>query len=164
MNEMFAQTYVVDDDLSVREALEGLIRSAGMKVQSFGSAREFLAGQRAEVPSCLVLDVDLPGLSGLDLQQELAKANIHIPIIFLTGHGDIPMSVRAIKAGAIEFLTKPFDDQHLGRAGCCRKSRGKSKSWPPRKRRYLFGAKQGPAMNWLPGKSMRAAAARTIPS
>lgn len=113
MNEMFAQTYVVDDDLSVREALEGLIRSAGMKVQSFGSAREFLAGQRAEVPSCLVLDVDLPGLSGLDLQQELAKANIHIPIIFLTGHGDIPMSVRAIKAGAIEFLTKPFDDQHL---------------------------------------------------
>src|SRR5882762_10443204 len=105
--------YVVDDDASVREAVGSLIRSAGLKVRTFGSAQEFLATPRAEVPSCLVLDLHLPGLSGLDLQQELARADVRIPIIFLTGRGDIPTSVRAIKAGALEFLTKPFDDEDL---------------------------------------------------
>jgi DNA-binding NtrC family response regulator len=103
----------VDDDPSVREALSSLIRSAGLRVETFASAQEFLAHPQTDGPSCLVLDVQLPGLSGLDLQQELAKADIHIPIIFLTGHGDIPTSVRAIKAGALEFLTKPFADEDL---------------------------------------------------
>ena len=105
--------YVVDDDASVREALSSLIRSAGLRVETFASAQEFLALPKPDVPSCLVLDVQLPGLSGLDLQQELAKADVQIPIIFLTGHGDIPMSVRAMKAGALEFLTKPFNDEDL---------------------------------------------------
>src|SRR6266850_924672 len=105
--------YVVDDDASVREAVGSLIRSAGLKARTFGSAQEFLATPRAEVPSCLVLDLHLPGLSGLDLQAELAKADVQIPIVFLTGHGDIPTSVRAIKAGAVEFLTKPVDDEDL---------------------------------------------------
>ena len=113
MKEENAIVFVVDDDMSMRESLRNLIRSAGLRVQTFSSAQEFLASQRPKAPSCLVLDVQLPGLSGLDLQQELAKANIQIPIIFLTGHGDIPMSVRAIKAGALEFLTKPFDDEDL---------------------------------------------------
>jgi DNA-binding NtrC family response regulator len=108
--------YVVDDDASVREAVGSLIRSAGLRVQTFGSAQEFLAAPRAEVPSCLVLDLHLPGLSGLDLQQELAKADVQIPIVFLSGHGDIPTSVRAIKAGALEFLTKPFADEDLLKA------------------------------------------------
>ena len=105
--------YVVDDDASVRESLESLIRSAGLSVETFASAQEFLASPRPDAPSCLVLDVQLPGLSGLDLQRELAKADVQIPIVFLTGHGDIPMSVRAIKAGAVEFLTKPFHDDEL---------------------------------------------------
>jgi len=106
---------VVDDDASVREAVGGLLRSAGLTVKTFGSAREFLASPRLDAPSCLVLDVELPGLSGLDLQQELVRGNVQVPIIFLTGHGDIPMSVRAIKAGALDFLTKPVDvDQLLG--------------------------------------------------
>jgi DNA-binding NtrC family response regulator len=113
MSKMSALVYVVDDDESVRRALGSLIRSAGLTVQTFSSAREFLAFSRPDVPSCLVLDVQLPGLSGLDLQEELAKADVQIPIIFLTGHGDIPMSVRAMKAGALEFLTKPFDDEDL---------------------------------------------------
>ena len=113
MNNARALIYVVDDDVSVREGLESLLRSAGFTVQTFSSAQEFLASARADVPSCLVLDVQLPGLSGLDLQQELAKADVQIPIIFLTGHGDIPMSVRAMKAGALEFLTKPFNDEDL---------------------------------------------------
>jgi DNA-binding NtrC family response regulator len=119
MSKLSPLVYVVDDDESVREALENLIRSAGLGVEAFASAQEFLANPRLNspgrmnVPSCLVLDVQLPGLSGLDLQQELAKAGMHIPIIFLTGHGSIPMSVRAIKAGALEFLTKPFDDEDL---------------------------------------------------
>jgi signal transduction histidine kinase len=107
-----APVCVVDDDASVREAVESLIRSAGLSVKTFKSAQEFLASPRAEV-SCLVLDVQLPGLSGLDLQQELAKADVRTPIIFLTGRGDIPMTVQAIKAGALEFLTKPFDDEEL---------------------------------------------------
>jgi len=106
---------VVDDDASVREAVGGLLRSAGLTVKTFGSAREFLASPRLDAPSCLVLDVELPGLSGLDLQQELVRGNVQVPIIFLTGHGDIPMSVRAIKAGALDFLTKPVDvDELLG--------------------------------------------------
>jgi DNA-binding NtrC family response regulator len=113
MSKSVPLVYVVDDDASVREALSSLIRSVGMRVEVFASAQEFLAHPQTDAPSCLVLDVQLPGLSGLDLQQELAKADIQIPIIFLTGHGDIPTSVRAIKAGALEFLTKPFNDEDL---------------------------------------------------
>jgi RNA polymerase sigma factor (sigma-70 family) len=105
--------FVVDDDAAIRDALRSLIRSVGLRVELFGSTREFLEGKKPDVPSCLVLDVRLPGKSGLDLQRELADANIHIPIVFITGHGDIPMSVRAMKAGAVEFLTKPFRDQDL---------------------------------------------------
>jgi FixJ family two-component response regulator len=105
--------YVVDDDDSVRTALSSLIRSVGLRVETFASASEFVAEKRTESPSCLILDVRLPGVSGLDFQTELAKANASIPIIFITGHGDIPMSVRAMKAGAVEFLTKPFRDQDL---------------------------------------------------
>ena len=104
---------VVDDDLSVREALASLARSIGLHVKLFPSAHEFLESQRPESPSCVVLDVRLPGLSGLDLQRQLLEAGLNIPIIFITGHGDIPMSVRAMKAGAVEFLTKPFRDQDL---------------------------------------------------
>jgi len=113
MSDTGALVYVVDDDPSAREGVAGLIRSAGLKARSFASAQEFLATPRPETPSCLVLDVNLPGLSGLDLQQELAKSGDQIPIIFLTGHGDIPMTVRAVKAGAVDFLTKPFDDEDL---------------------------------------------------
>src|ERR1700733_4536232 len=105
--------YVVDDDEGIRKSLESLIRSVGLKVQTFESAQDFLAAKRQTGPGCLVLDVRLPGLSGLDLQSELARAEIETPIVFITGHGDIPMSVRAMKAGAVEFLTKPFRDQDL---------------------------------------------------
>ena len=105
--------FVIDDDESIREALKSLIRSVGLSVKTFASAQDFLESSRPDVPSCLILDVRMPGLSGLDLQRDLAEGNIHIPIIFITGHGDIPMSVRAMKAGAIEFLTKPFRDQDL---------------------------------------------------
>jgi serine/threonine protein kinase len=105
--------FVVDDDESIREALESLISSVGLSVATFATAREFLQSRGPDVPGCLVLDVRLPGLSGLDLQRELANANIHTPIVFITGHGDIPMTVRAMKAGAVEFLTKPFRDQDL---------------------------------------------------
>jgi FixJ family two-component response regulator len=105
--------FVVEDDASVREALAGLIRSAGWNVEVYVSAHEFLARPRADGPSCLVLDVGLPGLSGLDLQSRMAELHQDIPIVFITGHGDIPMSVRAMKAGAVEFLTKPFVDQDL---------------------------------------------------
>jgi DNA-binding NtrC family response regulator len=113
MNEKNAFVIVVDDDASIRDSLRDLIGSAGLDVQTFASAQEFLTSPRPDVPTCLVLDVKLPGLSGLDLQQELAKLDVQIPIIFITGHGDIPMSVRAMKAGAIEFLTKPFRDDDL---------------------------------------------------
>ena len=113
MSERSAAIYLVDDDVSVRESVGSLIRSAGLRAETFASARECLAGLEAEVPSCLILDVQLPGLSGLDLQQQLAKADVQVPIIFLTGHGDIPMTVRAIKAGALEFLTKPCDGEDL---------------------------------------------------
>jgi DNA-binding NtrC family response regulator len=108
MSEADAPIYVVDDDASMREALESLLRSVGSRVQTFASAQEFLDAPRPDVPSCLVLDVQLPGLSGLDLQRELAKSSSPIPIVFLTGHGNIPMSVQAMKAGAVGFLTKPF--------------------------------------------------------
>ena len=104
---------VIDDDASVRRALTNLFQSVGLKVGVFASAPEMLQDRLPDVPSCLVLDIRLPGLSGLDFQAELAKANIHIPIIFMTGHGDIPMSVRAMKGGAIDFLTKPFRDQDM---------------------------------------------------
>ena len=105
--------FVVDDEPSVCVALTRLIRSVGLDVQTFASAREFLSADRPNTPGCLVLDVRLPEISGLDLQQKLAEAKVDIPIIFITGHGDIPMSVRAMKAGAVEFLTKPFKDQEL---------------------------------------------------
>ena len=105
--------FVVDDDRSVRESLRRLLTSRGLAVQVFPSAQAFLAAARPDGPACLVLDVRLPGLSGLDLQRELARSDAALPIVFLTGHGDIPMSVRAIKAGAIEFLTKPFREQDL---------------------------------------------------
>lgn len=105
--------FVVDDDPSMRPAMESLIRSIGLRVKSFASAHDFLRFQRPDAPACLVLDVRLPGLSGLDLQHELASAGNPIPIIFITGHGDIPMSVQAMKSGAIDFLPKPFRDQQL---------------------------------------------------
>ena len=108
MTEAEPIVFVVDDDPSVRTSTERLVRSAGFKVKTFASAAEFLAGPRPEGPACLVLDVRLPGRSGLDLQRELAESGMQIPIIFMTGHGDIPMSVRAMKAGAVEFLTKPY--------------------------------------------------------
>jgi FixJ family two-component response regulator len=105
--------FVIDDDASVREALRNLIRSVGLEAKVFASAPEFIRSKLPDVPSCLVLDVRLPELSGLDFQNDLAKAKIGIPIVFITGHGDIPMSVKAMKAGAVEFLTKPFRDQDL---------------------------------------------------
>jgi FixJ family two-component response regulator len=105
--------FVVDDDESMREALRSLFRSVKLRVETFGSTADFLRSKLADVASCLVLDVRLPGISGLDFQAELAKANINIPIIFMTGHGDIPMSVKAMKAGAIDFLTKPVKDKDL---------------------------------------------------
>jgi FixJ family two-component response regulator len=107
------RVFVVEDDPSMRTALKNLLRSVGLEAQLFSSAKEFLEADRPDVPSCLILDVRLPGMSGLDLQKELAATNIQIPIIFITAHGDIPMSVRAMKAGAVEFLTKPFRDQDL---------------------------------------------------
>jgi len=113
LTEPDAIVFVVDDDVSVREALEGLIRSAGLRAETFASAQEFLARPRADLPSCLVLDVRLPGLSGLDLQKRMAEANLEIPIIFITGHGNVPAAVQAMKAGALEFLTKPFTDRDL---------------------------------------------------
>jgi FixJ family two-component response regulator len=111
--ELPPAVFVVDDDASVREALDGLFRSIGLQAKTFGSAAEFLQHKLPDAPSCLVLDVRLPGLSGLDFQAELAAAGLHIPIIFMTGHGDIPMTVKAMKAGAIEFLPKPFRDQDM---------------------------------------------------
>ena len=105
--------FVVDDDASMRQALARLLQSVQLRVEVFASPQEFLQSERPNVPSCLVLDVRLPGLSGLDFQVELAKADVRIPIVFITGHGDIPMSVRAMKAGAVDFLAKPFRDQDL---------------------------------------------------
>lgn len=113
MTETRPIVFVVDDDLSVRRSTERLIRSAGLEVETFTSARDFLKHPRPERPGCLVLDVRMPGLNGMDLQRELTKSGIQIPIIFITAHGDIPMSVRAMKAGAAEFLTKPFRSRSL---------------------------------------------------
>lgn len=105
--------FVVDDDASMREAVQDLLASVGLEARGFASPREFLGAVRPDAPACLILDVRLPGASGLNFQQELALLGVHLPVIFITGHGDIPMSVRAIKAGAVEFLTKPFRDQEL---------------------------------------------------
>jgi FixJ family two-component response regulator len=113
MSEDKAIVFVVDDDPSMRRSLESLLRSVGHEVRLFSSAPEFMQAPRDDAPGCLVLDVRLPGMSGLAFQQELTKAGIALPIIFVTGHGDVPMTVRAMKAGAAEFLTKPFDDQVL---------------------------------------------------
>ena len=105
--------FVIDDDASIREAISRLLHAIGLTVRTFGSAREFLQHRLPDIPACLVLDVRLPGLSGLDLQREMVERGIHVPVIFITGHGDIQMSVQAMKAGAVEFLTKPFRDQEL---------------------------------------------------
>ena len=105
--------FVVDDDASMRDAISRLLNAVGLTVQTFASARAFLNRRLPDVPGCVVLDVRLPGLSGLDLQREMVERGIHIPVVFITGHGDIPMSVQAMKAGAVEFLTKPFRDQDL---------------------------------------------------
>ena len=113
MTEERPTVFVIDDDLSVRDAIEGVVKSVGLRAEKFESTQDFLNRKPSEGPSCLILDVRLPGLSGLDFQHELAEAEIGIPIIFVTGYGDIPMTVRAMKAGAIEFLTKPFRDQDL---------------------------------------------------
>src|SRR5215831_17336651 len=113
MPEEKAVVFVVDDDPSMRRSLDTLLRSVGLDVQLFSSAQEFMPAKRPDVPGCLLLDVRLPGMSGLTFQEELAKTGIALPIIFITGHGDVPMTVRAMKAGAVEFLTKPFDDQVL---------------------------------------------------
>ncbi len=113
MKQEKSVVYVIDDDPSMRRALEGLLASVGHEVRLFASAPEFMQAPRNDVPGCLLLDVRLPGMSGLAFQQELTKAGVALPIIFVTGHGDVPMSVRAMKAGAVEFLTKPFDDQVL---------------------------------------------------
>jgi FixJ family two-component response regulator len=113
VSEHAAVVFVIDDDPSMLRSLASLLRSVGLEARVFSSAPEFMRAQRPDAPGCLVLDVRLPGMSGLAFQQELAKAGIALPVIFITGHGDVPMSVRAMKAGAVEFLTKPFDDQLL---------------------------------------------------
>ncbi len=114
MNPADAPTvFVVDDDAAMRAAIQGLLKSVGLRSETFGIAHEFLRRKRPDGPSCLVLDVSLPGVNGLDFQRELADAGVQIPIIFITGHGDIPMTVRAMKSGAVEFLTKPFQDHDL---------------------------------------------------
>jgi FixJ family two-component response regulator len=161
-----ATVSVVDDDASVREALGGLVRSAGLGVATYATAREFLAGPRAGGPSCLVLDVQLPGLSGFDLQRRMAEVDLQIPIIFITGHGDVPTSVRAMKAGAVEFLTKPFDDDVLlaaiHEAITCdqtarrqyagvRELHGRYQSLTPREREVMGGVVAG-----LPNKQIAA--------
>jgi FixJ family two-component response regulator len=105
--------FVIDDDAAVRASIQGLLKSVGLRSESFGTAQEFLLSKRPDGPSCLVLDVRLPGINGLDFQRELANTGVRIPIIFIAGHGDIPMTVKAMKSGAVEFLTKPFRDQDL---------------------------------------------------
>ena len=113
MSKPDSVVFVVDDDAAVRDAIQSLIRSVGLYVEGFASAQDFLRSKRPDAPGCLVLDIRLPGFSGLQLQSKLADADIRIPIVFMTGHGDIPMTVKAMKAGAVEFLTKPFRDQDL---------------------------------------------------
>ena len=107
------RVFIIDDDAAVRASIKGLLKSVGLRSETFGAAEEFLRSKRPDGPSCLVLDVSLPGVNGLDFQRQLADAGVHIPIIFITGHGDIPMTVKAMKSGAVEFLTKPFEDQDL---------------------------------------------------
>jgi FixJ family two-component response regulator len=148
LNTVTETVFVVDDDLSVREALSSLIRSVGFHVQTFSSAVEFLQQPRPAGVSCLVLDVRMPGLSGLDLQGEFAKSGDPIPIIFITGHGDIPMAVRAIKAGAVEFLAKPFRDDDLleairprARTGPGRPQRSRRAGRNPTQIRHPHGAR-----------------------
>jgi FixJ family two-component response regulator len=116
MSDTGTLVYVVDDDVSAREGVARLICSAGLTAKTFASGEEFLAAARSKIPGCLILDVNLPGLNGLDLQQEIAESDTEVPIIFLTGYGDIPMTVRAVKAGAANFLTKPVDDEELLKA------------------------------------------------
>ena len=113
MKELEPVVFVIDDEALIRDGIQSLIRSIGLRAETFASARDFMAAKRPDAPACLVLDVRMPGLSGLDLQRQLSDAHIHIPIIFITGHGDIRMSVQAIKAGAVEFLTKPIDHLEL---------------------------------------------------
>ena len=114
MTPAFTPTvFVIDDDAGIRASIQGLLKSAGLRSESFGTAEEFLRCKRPDAPSCLVLDVSLPGVNGLDFQRQLADAGVQIPIVFVTGHGDIPMTVKAMKSGAVEFLTKPFLDQDL---------------------------------------------------
>jgi FixJ family two-component response regulator len=113
MDAAASTVFVIDDDPSVRASIQGLLKSASLPSESFGTAEEFMRSKRPDGPSCLVLDVSLPGVNGLDFQRQLADAGIQIPIIFITGHGDIPMTVKAMKSGAVEFLTKPFHDQDL---------------------------------------------------
>src|SRR5580704_5287741 len=108
-----ATVFVIDDDANIRAAIQGLLKSVGLRSETFGTGHEFLRSKRPDTPSCLILDVRLPGMNGLDFQRQLADAGIHIPVIFITGHGDIPMTVKAMKSGAVEFLTKPFRDQDL---------------------------------------------------
>src|ERR1700726_256747 len=108
-----AMVFVIDDDPHIRASIQGLLKSVGLRSETFGTGQEFLRSKRPETPSCLVLDVRLPGVNGLDFQRQLTEAGVRIPIIFITGHGDIPMTVRAMKSGATEFLTKPFRDQDL---------------------------------------------------
>lgn len=108
-----AAVFVIDDDALLRAAIQGMLKSVGLRSETFGTTQEFLQSKRPDVPSCLVLDVRLPGVNGLDFQRQLADADVRIPIIFITGHGDIPMTVKAMKSGAVEFLTKPFRDQEL---------------------------------------------------
>jgi FixJ family two-component response regulator len=152
MNEVEPIVFVVDDDELFRRSTERLIRTAGLNVQPFASARDFLKHPRPEGPACLVLDVRMPGLSGMDLQRELTRSGIEIPIIFITGHGDIPMSVQAMKAGAVEFLTKPFrgrvlldsiraaierDRSALQKQSEIRSLRGRYKQLTPREREVM---------------------------
>jgi FixJ family two-component response regulator len=113
MTAAAATVFVIDDDAAIRVSIQGLLKSVGLRSEAFGTTQEFLRGKRPDAPSCLVLDVRLPGVNGLDFQQQLTDAGVHIPIIFITGHGDIPMTVKAMKSGAVEFLTKPFRDQDL---------------------------------------------------
>src|SRR5229473_3714778 len=132
MSDTSGLVYVVDDDVSVRDGVASLIRSAGLESRALASGQEFLAIQRPEIPSCLVLDVQLPGLSGLDVQQELVRSGVNLAIIFLTGYGDIPMTVRAIQAGAADFLRKPFEKEELLRAVRRCFGRYHTFNWQPR--------------------------------
>ena len=162
-----AIVYIVDDDVSVREGLEDLLQSVGLATAAFGSTQDFLRSERADIPGCIVLDVRLPGQSGLEFQRTLSDANIHLPIIFISGHGDIPMSVRAMKSGAVEFLTKPFGEQQLldavqtglerdrarrSEAGVVAELRERFESLTPREREVFALAASGLANKQIAGQ------------